>query len=48
MKRPGEANSDIILVAATGPFWMWCLGSRAQVLGTFDEESVEDILDIAA
>ena len=45
MKRPGDTNSDIILIAATGPFWMWCLGSRALVLGTFKEVCVEDILD---
>jgi len=46
MKRPGQTNSDIILFAAAGPFWMWCLVSRNQVLGFFTKDkAVEDVLD---
>ena len=47
LKRPDEANSDVILIAAAGPFWMWCLASRGRVLGGFTGRSVEDILDEA-
>jgi len=46
MKRPGQTNSDIILFAASGPFWMWCSASRSQVLGCFERDmAVEDVLD---
>lgn len=45
MKRPGQTNSDIILIAAVGPFWMWCLANRSQLFDTFRGHTVEDILD---
>jgi len=32
MKRPGETNSDVILIVVVGPFWMRCMASRAQIL----------------
>jgi hypothetical protein len=45
MKRPGETNSDVILIAVVGPFWMWCSASRAQILDTFPSPEMEDILE---
>jgi len=44
MQRPGQANSDVILLAAVGPFWIWCLASRVQLLN-FSGVTVEEILD---
>ena len=44
MKRPNEANSDIILLASSGPFWMWCLATRVQMLGIFPGKQVKEIL----
>jgi len=42
MQRPGQANSDVILLAAVGPFWIWCLASRVQLLN-FSGVTVEEI-----
>lgn len=47
LNRPGQANSDVILIAAAGPFWIWCLASRDQLLGNFPDQDVEDVLDDA-
>ncbi len=41
------ANSDVILIAASGPFWMWCLASRAGLLSKFSNMVMEDLLDEA-
>jgi hypothetical protein len=49
MKRPGETNSDVILIliVAVGPFWIWCPASRAQISDAFSGEPLEDILETA-
>jgi len=47
MKRPTKANSNVILFAAVGPFWMWCSPSRNHLLGIFRKKDVEEILDQA-
>ncbi len=41
------ANSDVILIATSGPFWMWCLASRAGLLSKFSNMVMEDLLDDA-
>jgi sulfate adenylyltransferase subunit 1 (EFTu-like GTPase family) len=35
MKRPGHTDSGMVLIAAVGPFWMWCLATSVQIFGTF-------------
>ena len=47
MKRPGETNSDVILIVVVGPFWMWCMASRAQILDLFPGQQLEEILEKA-
>jgi hypothetical protein len=47
MKRPDVANSDLILIAASGPFWMWVLASRASILKKFSTTPMEDLLEQA-
>ena len=45
MKRPGHKDSEIILIAAVGPFWMWCLATSGQIFDTFPSHTVEEVLD---
>jgi len=45
MKRPGETNSDVILIVAVGPFWIWCSASRAQIMDTFSDQTFETLLE---
>ena len=47
MKRPDVANSNVILIAASGPFWMWCLASRSDLFRKFSNTVMEDLLDEA-
>jgi len=47
IKRPDVANSDLILIAASGPFWMWVLASRASILKKFSTTPMEDLLEEA-
>lgn len=46
MNRPKVENSDIILIAASGPFWMWCLAERDSLLHTISK-TVEKIMEEA-
>ena len=45
MQRPDVANSDLILIAASGPFWMWVLASRSGVLNKFSTTPMEELLE---
>lgn len=47
MKRPGVVNSDIVLIAASGPLWMWCLARRATLLGAYSKMEMEVVLQEA-
>ena len=46
MKRPGETNGCIILIATVGPFWIWCLATRDDILAAFSAEGVDRILQL--
>ena len=48
MKGPDVANSDLILIAASGPFWMWVLASRPGILKKFCTTPMEDLLEQAS
>ena len=46
MKRPGETNGCVILIATVGPFWIWCLANRDEILAAFSAEGVNRILQL--
>ena len=45
-KRQGEAGESIILIAASGPFWMWCQASYTTIKASFCKP-LQDVLDDA-
>ena len=45
-KRQGKAGESIILIAASGPFWMWCQASYTTIKASF-RKPLQDVLDDA-